>query len=57
MFILIPLHSSPKHNNNNKGITTNAQEGEKEHQTRGGEEGVFIAHLKGMKMKIDDGRS
>jgi len=31
------------------------QEGEKEQKTRGGEEGVLATHLKGMKMKIDDG--
>jgi hypothetical protein len=34
---------------------TNAREGVKEQQARGGEEVVFIAHLKGTKTKIDDG--
>jgi hypothetical protein len=57
MFFFIPPCSSlHKHNNNNnKGNTTNAQEGEKEQQTRGGQEGVLIAHLKGTKTKPDDG--
>jgi hypothetical protein len=56
MFFLIPLHSSlHKDNNNKKGNKTNTQEGEKEQKTRGGEEGVLATHLKGMKMKIDDG--
>jgi hypothetical protein len=50
-----PRSSLHKHNNNNKGSMTNAQEGVKEQQARGGEEVVFIAHLKGMKTKIDDG--
>jgi hypothetical protein len=38
-----------------RGSTTNAQECVKEQQARGGAEVVFIAHLKGTKMKINDG--
>jgi hypothetical protein len=55
MFFLIPLRSSLHKHNNKKGNMTNTQEGEKEKKTRGEEEGVLVAHLKGMKMKIDDG--
>jgi hypothetical protein len=55
MFFLIPLRSSLHKHNNKKGNMTNTQEGEKEKKTKGEEEGVLVAHLKGMKMKIDDG--
>ncbi len=55
LFLVQPCSSLHKHNNNKKGNTTNAQEGEKEQQTRGREEGVLIVHLKGTKTKPDDG--
>jgi len=55
ILLIVPPCSSLHKHNNNKGSMTNAQEGVKEQQARGGEEVVFIAHLKGSKTKINDG--